>query len=163
MITKHPFHLQMLEKEAKVRGIYISVSCHVETVMLALIAVCEEPVVSKRKKLILSIPYPMGNKFDRCKKAVKTYNPNYYEVFNAQFKAIEYLIKSRNMLCHGQSNFDANRKDKSFIDFTWINEGKERVDRIVVGEYINMLKPYFFDHVYKLYTLHAKISEERGE
>ncbi len=156
----YPFPLEMFGLESKVRGIYMTIACDFEKVMTEIISMCEEDDLSKRNDLELKIPFEMGKKLQRCKRELIKYNPAYYNHFIPQFEAIEELVKYRNMLAHGFSEYDENKLDKSFIIFSWLEKGKKKIEKILVLPFIKKIEKYSKD-ISLFYTLHAKISQER--
>ena len=158
---KYPYPLEMFGLESKVRGLYITLACDFEKVMTEIIVMCEGDDPSKRDDLELKIPFEMGKKLQRCKRELIKYNPAYYNHFIPEFEAVEELVKYRNMLAHGFSQYDENKLDKDFITFSWIEKGKKKIDKIKVYPFIKKIEKYT-KHIFLLYTLHAKISEERG-
>jgi len=157
---KYPFSLDMFGLEAKVRGLYLTLACDFEKVMVETIALCEEPDDSKRQAFMIKMPFEMGKKLKMFKKSVMKYNKSYYNHFLPQFKIIGELVKYRNMLAHGFSQYDTNKSDKSFIIFEWQHKGKLKSDRIEVKPFMNKILDYRI-HIGLIYTLHAKIAEER--
>ena len=158
---EYPFSLDMFGLEAKVRGLYLTIACDFEKIMSDIIVKCEEPDGSKREALRLKIAFEMGKKLKRCEQELLKYNSAYYNHFIPQFEAIKELLKYRNMLAHGFSQYDPQKIDKSFITFIWVEKGKERIDNINVKPFIKNIL-HFRDHISLFYTLHAKICEERG-
>lgn len=163
MLQKHkyPFSLEMFGLESKLRGLYMTLACDFEKVMTDIIIMCEEDDPSERNNLELKIPFEMGKKLQRCKRELIKYNPAYYNHFIPQFEAIEELLKYRNMLAHGFSEYDDKKLNKSFIIFSWIERGKKKIDKIQVLPFIRKIEKYSKD-ISLLYTLHAKILEERS-
>ena len=159
--TKYPFPLRMFGAEAKVRGLFITISCDFDITISHMIAKMEEPEISKRDSVLLKLPYETGKKVKRCKDNLKKYNIDYYNKFLPEFTAMEELLKYRNMLAHGYSQLDENQKDESYIDFICIEKGKYRIDRITLKPfYKNILR--FRKHLTNLYELHYTLSQERG-
>ncbi|MEO8861458.1 MAG: hypothetical protein ABI358_08550 [Ginsengibacter sp.] len=157
----YPFALNMFGSEAKVRGLFITVACDFDVVISHMIMKCEEPDKEKRDALFMRLPYEMGKKLNRCKKALKAYNEGYYNRFLVEFDAMKELLKYRNMLAHGYSQFDEKQLDDSFIIFNWIEKGKLKIDKIaLIPFYKNILR--FRKHLSNLYELHAAIVQERG-
>lgn len=159
--TVYPFGLRMFEAEAKVRGLFITVSCDFDMVVSHIIAKCEEPEPSKRDTLILKLPYEIGKKLKRCKKDLEKYSNDYYIKYLPEFEAMEELLMYRNMLAHGFSQYDENKIDESFIIFIWKDEGKFKFDKVILRPfYQNIIR--FRKHLSTLYELHYTMTQERG-
>jgi hypothetical protein len=156
----------MWGQEAKVRGLFLSIACEAEFFFDRITSKCEEDDGSKRESLKLELPFEMGAKLNRCTRALSSYNKTYYNFFKTIFDDFEKLVKYRNMLAHGRAKFDEAKTDKSYIIFNWI-EGKKskraiRELKIEVMPFVKEMEKYR-QHVFQLYKLHAKLSEEQGE
>ena len=162
MEKKYPFALNMFGREAKVRGLYLTVACDFEKILSDITLRCEEPDISKRDILKLKLPSEMGKKLERCKLALQNYNLSYYNHFISQFEVTKELLPYRNMLAHGFSLYDPEKSDESFITFIWFERGKERIDKIDISSFMQKIE-HFRKHISLLYTLHSKIHDERGD
>ena len=166
-IIQFPFSLQMYGQESKVRGLYLTISCDIERLLCDLIAKCEIDNPNERNEFKLTLPFAMGAKIVRCKDALGEYNIEYFNFVEPDFKEIELLLKYRNMLAHGFSEYDDNKFDNSFIIFNWIekdinNKRVHQTEKIMVMPFIMKMKEYR-NNVWKFMQLHHRLTEERGE
>jgi len=158
---KYPFALRMFEAEAKIRGLFITVTCDFDIIISQIIVKCEEPVISKRDSLRLKLPFETGKKLERCKIDLNGYNSSYYNHFLPELEAMEELLKYRNMLAHGYSQFDENKLDESYINFVWIEKGKFKIEKIILRPFYQNVHR-FRKHLENMYKLHYTLTQELG-
>ncbi len=150
---------QMLVYEANIRGAYISISCDSERLMDDLVALCElgkifptgldektddeiiKTIIAYKVRLITSLE--MGKKLDRCQKGLKNYNQNYFEEFNKHFTVIADLVKDRNLMAHGYTDFDIHQNpNQVLILFENVERGKKKEKVIDFQPFIMQLERY---------------------
>jgi hypothetical protein len=143
-LSEMPFTQQMQGKEALIRGIYLSISCDYERLLDDIITKCEviEPERRELYKMNKVRHLEMGKKLDRCRKALKKYNEFYYKVNEPYFKIIKELLKLRNMLAHGYSDYDENLQDTTFITFNYLENYKPKTKQIEVFSFLMELETY---------------------
>lgn len=164
-LSKFPFSLQMYEQEAKVRGLYLTVCCDVERILSDIMAKCELDDISLREHYKSYLPFEMGAKLKMCKDVLERYNAEYYKFFTPEFEAFEELLKYRDMLAHGFTDYDDNQQDKTFIDFYWVTGTKKNriwnKEKVIIKPFVmKMLK--YREHVMQLMKLLSALSNERG-
>ena len=167
-----PFDLRMFEREAKVRGLYLTVSCDFERVLSDIAAKCaiEENSQPLRDGFRIKLPFEMGAKLDKCIEILKAYNEGYYNQYKEQFDVIKELSIYRTMLAHGFSHYDEAKQDDTTLYFTWIEviddeNGKKlrrlRRDTITFQPFVLRMLHYK-EHILTLVDLVLKLREERG-
>jgi hypothetical protein len=165
-MSKFGFSLDMFGFESKIRGLYLTVACDYEFFMVRIIAMCQVQDITKREAFKLSLPYEMGAKLKILKESVENYNINYYAFFKTHFDIISELVFYRTMLAHGFSQYDDNKVDESFIDFSWIegpkNNRLKRTERIVIKSFLMDIDRYRLN-LLEFMKLDAVLVNERGE
>ena len=163
-----PFTQQMQVHEANVRGVYLSIACDYEQLMNDVIFLCglgegEKPangeIIAFKNQHLRHLE--MGKKFRRTKRALEKYNPEYFKDFHPYFDIIERLVMYRTILSHGYSSYDPNQKDKSFIVFEHLYQGKVYTERIVIYPFLTQMEHYR-SCIMELAGLCALLRKERG-
>lgn len=158
-----PFTQQMQIKEANVRGVYLSIACDYERLMEDLILLCElhrvKSIENFKAKYLSELS--MAQKLSRSKKALLKYNKIYYSSFLPHFKIIGNLVRYRNIMAHGHSNYDDTQKDKSYIDFDYVIKKKPKKINIKITPFISELEGYRHS-IMELLGLTFTIRREKG-
>lgn len=137
--------MEMQQIEGSVRGQYVALACDIERILENVITKCrvdnfmDIPIYAFTKVRHLE----MGKKLKDCKLELKKYNIDYYNRIQNEFVIMEDLVSMRNMLCHGYSDYDEDRKDKSWIIFEYKEKSdKPKTIKIIVDDFLVKLADY---------------------
>lgn len=158
-----PFRQRMQIQEFNIRGMYLSVSCDIEFVLISIAAKCliEDPVEREKYKLKKMGQISMGSRIGTTEKALKAYNMSYYQQFESCFKCFKELLEYRNVFGHSRITYDPKEKDRTWIVSEYINSGKRVKEKIVIKDKAKKLDDYSKE-VVKLMRLVEILSQERG-
>ena len=115
----------MQAKEVYLRGLYLSISCDIEYILVDIIAKCiiDEPSQRESFKVRYFGNNSMGKKIVKAKESLKKYNENYYYEFKDCFKTIDNLLERRNIFSHSKIEGDILEQDKTVLTFNYIDKG----------------------------------------
>ena len=158
-----PFTQQMQTQEVNVRGLYLSISCDIEVLLVDIIAKCEiaNPAEREDFKVRKLAGLEMGKKLGRSVKSLTIYNPHLSAQFKTTFEMINDLLGLRNILAHSKISCDPNKKNKSILWFNYVERGVRIKETREIKPLINELHAYRNELV-KLMDLVIILNRERG-
>ncbi len=153
----------MQAKEVYLRGLYLSISCDIEYMLVDIIAKCiiDEPSQRESFKVRYFGNNSMGKKIVKAKESLKKYNENYYHEFKDCFKTIDNLLERRNMFSHSKIEGDILEQDKTVLTFNYIDKGVRIIDTKKIDPLFTELLTYRTG-IMRLVELVLILTKERG-
>jgi hypothetical protein len=116
------FNQKCYLKEVNIRGICMTMSADMESILLKIILYCivDDPNATIRKFEEMTL----GQKLNMAKLDLKKYHLPQFKKYLTEFKQMEKFVKLRGKLAHCQIEWDESEKDDSWFQYIDIKKVK---------------------------------------